>query len=87
MTYYIDPMVAKIKAPIIVRIDSSEEGAKYEDIYFENGIFLSQFKWNKPYLIEYITICRWQCSVFIKLMENNQINSTNWIGEEQVGFF
>ena len=44
-----------------------------------------EYKFNKSYLID--EMYARNDEIVIKLKVNNQINTTNWCGEEQVSFF
>ena len=76
MTYKLNCELKKIKSPI--RIVSPIK------LEFENGKDLCEYSFDKYYLIDGISA---KDSVLeIVLIENIQINTTNWIGEEQSFF-
>ena len=77
MTYRLNLELKMIKSP--VRITAPME------LGFENGEELCNYNFDKYYLIE--SIFAKDSIIEIALVENIQINTTNWAGEEQVSFF
>ncbi|SDB26760.1 hypothetical protein SAMN02910317_01328 [Ruminococcaceae bacterium FB2012] len=78
MTYKIDQFVRKISSPITVLV-----GDKI--LEFENGETLAGYVFDRKYSV---AVLRAEGSaVVITLDENEQVNDTNWIGEEQQTFF
>ena len=78
MTYKIDQFVRKITSPVKVLIDDKM-------LKFENGETLAENIFDRNYSVADL---RAEGSVvIITLAENEQINDTNWIGEEQQTFF
>lgn len=77
MTYKLNPELRLIKAPVILVIDGKEQD-------YENGEKLMLLTFEKNYLVEAITAK--DEHVVIMLKENDQVNTTNWAGEEVVSF-
>ena len=78
MTYKIEQYVAKITSPIIVRIGA-------EEMAFTNGTDLAGYSFDRCLVID--NIKAEGSIVIITLADNARINDTNWVGEEQAGFF
>lgn len=70
--------VKNITSPVTVCF----EGKTLE---FANGKELAEYEFEKNYLI--VRIYSDNGKITIELKENDRMNNTNWIGEEQVGFF
>lgn len=77
MTYKLNFELKKIKSH--VRITSPME------LEFGNGEELCDYDFDKYYLIE--SISAKDSIIEITLVENTQINSINWAGEEAVSIF
>ena len=77
MTYRLNLELKKIKSPVHITAPMELE--------FENGEELCNYNFDKYYLIE--SIFAKDSIIEIALVENIQINTTNWAGEEQVSFF
>lgn len=77
MTYKLNFELKKIKSNIHITAPMELE--------FENGEELCDYDFDKHYLIE--SISAKDSIIEIVLIENTQINTTNWVGEEQVSFF
>ena len=79
MTYKLQEFIGKISSPVFVIIDEEER------FCYENGNKAYQAEYDKYYLVSEI---RAQADkVYITLVENKQINDTNWCGEQEVSFF
>lgn len=78
MTYRVEQFVAKIESPVVAVI----EGKQME---FADGKALAETAFSKLFRIESLT-ARGD-KVYLKLVENDRLNDTNWTGEEQAGFF
>ena len=78
MTYKIEQYVAKITSPIIVRIGA-------EEMAFTNGTDLAEHSFDRCLVID--SIRGEESKIIITLVENTRVNDTNWVGEEQAGFF
>ena len=78
MTYRVEQFVRKISSPIVVKIG-------IEEMQFKNGSELAEYKFDRSFVISDINIDR--KNIIISLAENDHINDTNWLGEEQAGFF
>ncbi len=78
MTYKLCKYVEKIIAPIIVVIGNDKQE-------FANGFALSEAHFSRPYIIQSISAS--DNRVILSLIENENINATNWVGEIQEGFF
>ena len=78
MTYLLPGSIQYISCPVVLVIENQE-------LRFENGILAIEYKFNKSYLID--EMYARNDEIVIKLKVNNQINTTNWCGEEQVSFF
>lgn len=68
----------KITTPVTACFD----GQRKE---FANGLALAAFEFDKNYLVERISVENGR--IHIDLIENQKMNTTNWVGEEEVGFF
>ena len=68
----------KIISPVSVRYDGQTKE-------FINGKHLAEYEFEKNYLIDSISVDNGK--LIIELKENDNINTTNWVGEEQVSFF
>ena len=78
MTYKIDQFVSKISSPITVLIGD-------KTLKFENGETLAEYVFDRKYSV---TDLKADGSVvIITLAEAKTLTDTNWIGDEQVGFF
>ena len=78
MTYKLGKNVEKIIAPVIVVSGNDKQE-------YTNGFALSEAQFSRPYVIQSINAI--DNKVILSLIENEQINDTNWVGEEQAGFF
>ena len=78
MTYKIDQFVRKISSPVKVLIDD-------KILEYENGETLAEYVFDKKYSVA--DLRAEGSDVIITLAENEHINDTNWVGEEQAGFF
>lgn len=78
MTYKLNPGIEKIKSKTIVVIDDKE-------FVFNNGKEAVKQEYDRNYLVD--SISAKDDTVIVVLKENKLINSTNWMGEEQVSFF
>ena len=78
MTYRVEQFVAKIESPVIAVIEDKQ-------MEFADGKALADTSFSKLFRIESLT-ARGN-KVFVKLVENNRLNDTNWTGEEQAEFF
>lgn len=78
MTYKIEQFVVKIKSPVVAVIEDKQ-------LEFADGIALAATSFSKLFRIESLT-ARGN-KVFVKLIENDCLNDTNWTGEEQLGEF
>ena len=78
MTYKLNPIIETITSKTIVVIDDKE-------FVFNNGKEAVKQEYDHNYLID--SISAKDDTVIVVLKENKLINSTNWMGEEQVSFF
>ena len=78
MTYRVEQFVAKIKSPVVAVIEDKQ-------IEYSDGKALAETSFSKLFCIESLTARG--SKVFVKLVENNRLNDTNWTGEEQAEFF
>ena len=78
MTYKVEQFVRKISSPIIVKIG-------IEELHFNDGSELAEYKFDRSFVITDLSAK--ESTVAITLAENENINDTNWVGEEQAGFF
>ena len=77
MTFYFDSDVSKIKSPIILNIDEQE-------IHFENGIVLSEYKFDRKY--EIVSIKAVDDVIQAKAKEKSLLPTEDWTKKE-VSFF
>lgn len=75
--FNVEQFVVKIKAPVIVRIGDVE-------MSFDDGKTLAEYKFDKRYLVDQITIE--DGKAVITLLEQEMPN-VNWMGSEEVSFF
>lgn len=78
LTYKVEQSVRKISSPIVVKIGT-------EEMHFTNGSELAEYKFDRSYVITDLSAK--ESTVVITLAENEKVNDTNWVGEEQTGFF
>ena len=78
MTYRVEQFVAKIESPIVAVIEDKQ-------MEFADGRALADTSFSKLFRVESMT-ARGD-KVFVKLVENDRLNDTNWTGEEQADFF
>ena len=78
MTYRIEQFVRKISSPVIVKTGT-------EEIHFSNGSELAEYRFDRRYIVTGISANGQD--ILITLTENELVNDTNWVGEEQEGFF
>ena len=78
MTYKIEQWVKKITSPIILKIGD-------ESMIMANGEQLTEHDFDRYYLISEVGVL--DNKILIVLAENDRVNDTTWIGEEQAGFF
>ena len=81
MTYKINPIVERIKSPIILHLDSASE----PEHHFSNGKELADIYFDKQYLIDSISVIN--DAIAITVIEKKYTGPSNWIGEEKVSFF
>lgn len=77
MTYKLNPELKKIVSPVV--LDINGERTKYP-----NGEALTKLTLDKNFLVESISIE--DAVIVVRLILNNQVNNTNWAGEEIVSF-
>ena len=77
MTYKIEQFVAKIESPVVAVIEDKQ-------MEFADGRALANTTFSKLFRVESLT-ARGD-KVFVKLVENDRLNDTNWLGEEQSFF-
>ena len=78
MTYKLNPIIETITSKTIVVIDDKE-------YVFNNGKEAVKQEYDRNYFVD--SISAKDDTVIVVLKENKLINSTNWMGEEQVSFF
>lgn len=78
MTYRVEQFVAKIESPVVAVIEDKQ-------MEFADGKALADTSFSKLFRIDSLT-ARGD-TVFVKLVENDRLNDTNWTGEEQQTFF
>ena len=78
MTYKLNPIIETITSKTIVVIDDKE-------FVFNNGKEAVKQEYDHNYLVD--SISAKDDTVIVALKVNKLINSTNWMGEEQVSFF
>lgn len=78
MTYRVEQFVAKIESPIVAVIEDKQ-------MEYADGKALADTSFSKLFRVESMT-ARGD-KVFVKLVENDRLNDTNWTGEEQADFF
>ena len=78
MTYRVEQIVAKIESPVVAVIEDKQ-------IEYADGKALAETAFSKLFRIESLTARG--SKVFVKLVENDRLNDTNWTGEEQADFF
>ena len=78
MTYKVEQFVAKIESPVVAVIEDKQ-------MEFVDGKALAETAFSKLFRIESLTARG--SKVYVKLVENDRLNDTNWTGEEQADFF
>ena len=78
MTYKLNNGVKKIQSPIVLLLCDQE-------LRFNNGVELAEKELDKPYMID--TITAKDSVVFITVLENDNMPSTEWSDEKDVSFF
>ena len=78
LTYRTEQFVRKISSPVIVKTGT-------EEIRFSNGSELAEYRFDRRYIVADISANGQD--ILITLAENELVNDTNWVGEEQEGFF
>ena len=79
MTYKLNPEVGKIRNPVrLIFLDGTEKN-------FESGSEVANAAFDKRYIITEITAE--DSKIKLKLMEQQEKPTINWIGEEAVSFF
>lgn len=78
MTYKLEPWVGKINAPITVVFPGGEK------LRLENGSAVAKSVFDKHYVVSSIGA---EADRIILKLEEIELLSTGWIGEEQQGFF
>ena len=78
MTYRVEQFVAKIESPVVAVIEDKQ-------IQYADGKALAETTFTRLFRIDSITARG--SKVFVKLVENDRLNDTNWTGEEQAEFF
>ena len=56
-----------------------------QELRFNNGVELAEKEFDKPYMID--TITAKDSVVFITVLENDNMPSTDWTDEKEVSFF
>lgn len=77
MTYRVEQFVRKITSPVVAKIGDNS-------IVFHNGEGLASSSFCEPLMID--SIYAENDRIIIELMKNDQVNDTNWVGEEQTFF-
>ena len=78
MKYKLNPAIGKITSPVVLIMDDKE--TEYSD-----GKIAADNEFDKNYLVD--SMFAKDNKIFVVLKENDMINNTNWVGEEQVSFF
>lgn len=78
MTYTLPGSIQYFSCPVVLVIDGKE-------FKFDNGSAAIEQKYEKNLLIDEMFVRG--SEIVIRLKVNDQINTTNWCGEEQVSFF
>ena len=76
MTYKLDPVVGRFGSPIILRFHDGNA----PDSHFKDGDALTSEIFDGPYLID--NICAQNNQIVLTVKENNLINSTEWVKED-----
>ena len=77
MRYRINPAIGKITCPVVLSIESSEKE-------YANGQLAAEQEFDKNYIVN--KLFARDNKIVVVLRENDMINNTNWIGEEQSFF-
>ena len=76
MTYKLNPIVGRFISPIILRFQDGNT----PDRHFEDSATLASEIFDRPYLI--VNICAQENQIVLTVKENNLINSTEWVKED-----
>ena len=78
MTYRVEQWVKKISSPIVAEY--------YQKILnFDNGKQLAEYTFDHSVTIT--NVMAKDKSIYIMVLDNDRVNDTNWVGEEQAEFF
>lgn len=78
MTYRVEQFVAKIESPVVAVIEDKQ-------VEYPDGKALAGTAFSKLFRVEALTARGGK--IIVRLVENDQINDINWVGEEQADFF
>lgn len=78
MTYRVEQWVRKITSPIIVEYN-------HQTLCFDNGKGLAEYAFEHSVTIG--NVMAKDKSIYIMVLDNDRVNDTNWVGEEQAEFF
>ena len=78
MKYRLNPSINKIISSIILIYDEQE-------VEFASGKDAADTEFDKNYIVK--SLFAQDDKIVIVLKENDAVNNTNWVGEEQVSFF
>ena len=80
LTYKLELFIKKIVAPVILEFEDGSESME-----FVSGAEAYEHDFSKYYLCTEVRIENEKAVVCLK--ENDKMNDTNWIAEEQVSYF
>ncbi len=78
MTYKLNPIVGQFISSIILRFQDSNA----PDRFFKSGTALAGEIFDRPCFID--SVCAQENQIVLSVRENNLINSTEWVEEDNV---